>query len=180
MSSAASIPPPAERPTAVTVIGWVWIVYGALKLMGGAWALAALRLGGGLGDALAGPGFPTFLPARILQGAFGSLALGLKVQMIFAAAVTFAAVSLLRLRSWARSAIEVLCWFSLCYVATFTLGWIWLWRRVSVGAPRPASFRFIGLTVAIGAAIVLGLAFASMIRALRNDEVRRAFRGGSP
>jgi hypothetical protein len=178
MSSAAAIPPPAERPTAVTVIGWVWIVYGTLKLIGGAWALAALKLGG-LGDALAGPGFPTVLPTRILQGAFGSLALGLKVQMVFATAVAFAAVSLLRLRSWARTAIEVLCWFSLCYVVTFTLGWIWLWRRVSVGAPRPASFRFIGLTVAIGAAIVLGLAFASMIRALRSDEVRRAFRGGS-
>jgi hypothetical protein len=178
MSSAATIPPPAERPAAVTVIGWVWIVYGILKLVGGVWALAAWRFGG-LRDVFAGPGFPTALPTRILQNAFGHLALGLAAQVVFAGSVVIAAAALLRLRSWARSAIEVLCWFSLCYVVAFTLGWIWLWRRVSVGAPRPDSFRFIGLTVAIGAAIVLGLAFISMIRALRGDDVRRAFRGGT-
>lgn len=178
MISAAAIPPPTERPAAVTVIGWVWIVYGSMKVIGNTWALTAWRFGG-LRDVVGGPGFMAGLPTRVLQDVFGHLAVGLAVQVVFAGSVVIAASALLRLRSWARSAIEVLCWFSLFYVVTFTLGWIWLWRRVSVGAPRPASFRFTGLSVAIGAAIVLGLAFVSMIRALRSEQVRRVFRGGS-
>lgn len=180
MSSAIAIPPPAppaERPTAVTVIGWVWIVYAAVKLFGGVWGLVAWRLGG-LRDFVVGPGSPTILPMAILRTAFGRFAVALTAQILFASAVLIAATALLRMRPWARTAIEVLSWLGLCYVGTFGLVWIWVWRRTALDASRPESTRFAALAFALGAVVVLAFAFVSMIRALRSEEVRRAFRGG--
>ncbi|HEY7113230.1 MAG TPA: hypothetical protein VIA45_09900 [Thermoanaerobaculia bacterium] len=178
MSSAVAIPPPAptdERPRAVTVIGWVWIVYAAVKLFGGVWGLLVWRLGG-VHDFLAKPGLPAMSPMTYFEKYLGGFGIAVGAQIIFASAVLAAASALLRLRPWARTAIEILCWLGLCYVTLFALGWLWAWRLTSLDASRQ---RFVGLSIALGVLVVLALAFVSMIRALRREEVRGAFRGGA-
>jgi hypothetical protein len=168
-----SAPPPAERPAAVTVIGWVWIVYGVVKLLGGLWGLFVWRFGG-VREFFAGPGIPAVLPASLAK-AFGGFGVAVTVQIVYAFGVLVAASALLRRRPWARVVIEVLCWIGLCYVTIFAAGWIWAWQLTAFDTSRP---RFLGLSIALGAVVVLGFAFISMIRALRSDGVRRALRGG--
>ena len=131
---------------------------------------------GGVHDFLAKPGLPATPPIGLLENIFGGFGIAVSAQIVFASAVLVAAAALLRLRPWARSAIEVLSWLGLCYVALAGVGWVWAWRRMSFDVSR---LRFLGLSIALGVVVVLSLAFVSMIRALRTEEVRRAFRGGS-
>jgi len=184
VSSAIAIPPaapPDERPRAVVVIGWVWILYAAVKLFGGVWGLIVWRLGGVHDFLVAKPRLmvPATLPMGLLQKVFGSFGVAVTGQIVFASGVLVAAVALLRLRSWARTAIEVLSWIGLCYVTLFAAVWIWVWRRTSTDATQTPSSRFLALSITLGVVVVLGYAFVSMIRVLRRDDVRRAFRGGS-
>jgi len=177
MSSAAVIPPAAprpERPAAVTVFGWVWIVYGAVKLLGGMWGLF-VWLFGGVQEFIANPGLPSVLPIG-LEKVFGGFRAAVTAQTVYATGILVTASAFLRRRRWARAVVEILCWLGLCYVTIFAVGWVWAWRRTTLDASRS---RFLGLSIALGAVVVLGFAFVSMIRALRSDEVRRAFRGGA-
>ncbi len=176
---AAGSPPPAptspDRPISVTVVGWVWVVVGALRTMGSGIALAAWRLGG-LREIFTGSSpLAAFLPAPILRLAFRHFGAGLVLQLASGVLFLCAGLGLLRLRPWARTAIRIFCWLGLAFVTLFAAGWLFLWLSAAPAASVDPSTRGIvaGATLFLCGALIW--AFAAMIQALGRAEVRSAF-----
>ncbi len=89
-----------ERPTGVTVIGWVWIVLGGLMCFAAVLAVTSHFLEG---DILPG----MFIPiAGAVQSCVGVFSL-------------YSGIAFLRLKSWSRGVLEVLTWLMLLYVVGF-------------------------------------------------------------
>jgi hypothetical protein len=171
--------PRAERPTAVTVIGGVWLAAGLLRFLSSLTALLLWRAGG-LKEMFGSPNPLSGLPAsRILNVVFRYFGVGVSVQAAAGLVVAFCAYGLLRLRPWARPVIEALCWLGLTWIVCFTAVWAIFWTRLSDTAAAAANNPLLG-RLALGAALVVGgalaVAFAAMIRALRRPFVRAAFR----
>jgi hypothetical protein len=100
----------------------------------------------------------------------------LVAQILVAAAVAYAAFELLRLKPWARRAIEGFAWLGTLVtlaVALYTFAW-----TVAVARETPAEaeqIRIAGLFAAIIIALVGSALFGGTIYYLRRTAVRRAF-----
>ncbi|HYT31260.1 MAG TPA: hypothetical protein VEO37_01595 [Thermoanaerobaculia bacterium] len=168
-----------ERPRAVTVIGWIWIVVGGLYFLRSIVDLVMWR-------ALQ-PAAPALLrelesrdpELRFVRPMFEHLTAIKIAQLIAGVAVVFLAYELLRLRPRARVGIQIVCWIVLCYVFAFAALWIRIWTRALALAPDDP--RFAGphgrLTLALGLGLSAALAtgLIVMIVLLRSSQMRHAF-----
>ena len=168
----------AERPRAVTVIGRLWIVV-AVLLVGKAlvnlavWTVLKPDAPSFIRDTLAQT--PRF---RLVQPLFAHLTAVMMLQALWWIFVGIAAFALLRLRPWARVAIQGVCWFLLVYSVAFEIFWTAVWPTLPAGPgamPLGASYRTVALVagLTVGAAAVAGL--IGMIFLLRGPRVRAAF-----
>ena len=173
----------SRRPTAVSVIGWSWIVLGLLMAVSGvlglamAWLMAALGIspqtlqmtgprGLGVSDWVA----RHLVPLSVWQGVIG-------------AAVLYVAVMFMRVQEWARTVLEVLTWVTLAY--TIGSGVYFAYVLLGGGAQSETLARQIGVpdlrAVGIVADVVVTVIFAVptyvMARYLRAPVVRDAFLG---
>jgi len=169
-----------ERPKAVTVIGWLWLVLAGLYLLR---SLVDLVIWKALG-----PAAPTLLGAierrepelAFLRPLFEHLTQLKIAQALAAIAVGFLAYQLLRLAPWARVAVQVICWIVLAYVVGFSVLWVRIWMTAPVQGeadPRLAGFSHgtIGLLVGFGVCLALAVGLVVMIALLRSSRVRGAF-----
>ncbi|MGH7388907.1 MAG: hypothetical protein ACREM3_05545 [Candidatus Rokuibacteriota bacterium] len=153
-------PAARRRPTTVTVIGWAFIVSGALALMAAVMGLAAWR-------AVPEPRSALFLqppPDAPLPLVWASTLLdvfeGLAIAQGAAAAVAMiAGAQFLRLRRWTRPVLETLAWFALVFIVGFGLVWVSTWISVTTGMPDttavpPRIFTIMGAMMGIGTAVV--------------------------
>lgn len=168
-----------ERPRAVTVIGWIWIVVGSLYFLRSMVDLVMWK-------ALQ-PAAPALLreiesrdpEIRFLHPLFEHLTAIKFAQAIAGVAVVFLAYRFLRLRPRVRVGIQIICWIVLCYVFAFAALWIRIWTRALALAPDDP--RFAGphgrLTLALGLGLSAALAtgLIVMIVLLRSSQMRRAF-----
>jgi hypothetical protein len=98
--------------------------------------------------------------------------------------VGISAVQLLRLRPWARPAIQGVCGLLLLYAALFAVYWANLWLTMpaqgAASAPVAHQYRTLALAggLAVCAAIAAGL--VAMIVSLHSAAVRSAFRRQAP
>lgn len=169
-----------ERPTAVTIIGWVFIVSGALALTAAVMGLAAWWA------------VPPPRSARLLQpppdaplpivwvsallDVFGGLA---TAQGAAGAVAMIAGAQFLRLRRWTRPVLEALAWLALVFVVGFGLVWVSTWISVTARMPDTGGvpqriFTMMGVMMGLGTAVVWGLLLAVIIMLLRSAAVRRA------
>lgn len=159
-----------ERPKAVTVIGWIWLVLAAISLFKtivNFIFFVALK-----------PAIPSLVAlaarenpiTRYLNPLLEHYELVLAIQALLAAAVGVSAYFLLRLRPWARVAIETTCWLGLVYVACFTVFWLFV---TSQAANRPRGQVPPSAGILVCAALAVGLAV--MIGILRSRRLREAF-----
>ncbi|MGE5277445.1 MAG: hypothetical protein ACM3SU_10660 [Acidobacteriota bacterium] len=170
-------PPPEDRPRAVTVIGAVWLIFGVFRVLSGLLGLAIWQFGG-LQEMSSGKGFFSELPGGwVLRLGFRHFGASLLLQIVVGIAIAISAYALLRLRPWARTVIEVLCWLGLTFVVCFAAMWALFWTRVPQAAARPAWTASVGVAVALGICGGLAAAFVAMIRSLRRPEIRGAFGG---
>jgi hypothetical protein len=171
--------PSAQRPRAVTVIGWIWLVVATLRFVDGLLGYFVWKVGG------LDRGIP-FLSFR--SGGLQVRAMDLDffvrhateflvAQILVAAAVAYAAFELLRLKPWARRAIEVFAWLGILVTlatALYTFAW-----TVAVARETPAEaeqIRIAGLFAAIAIALIGSALFGGgTIYFLRRPAVRRAF-----
>ncbi len=90
------------------------------------------------------------------------------------------AVGLLRLKSWARAAIQGVCWVLLAYAAGFGVFWVNLWITMSAqsasSAPGGYQYRTIALAGGLAACAAVATGLVAMIVSLRSAAVRFAFR----
>ncbi len=101
-----------KRPTCVSVIGWVWIVLGALMAFSAAMALLSWNMIGT--HAKADPEFQQNMPSIIKY--FPYLA---AVQLLVAVTGFVSGINFLKLKSWSRMALEILTWLLLLFVVGF-------------------------------------------------------------
>jgi hypothetical protein len=166
-----------QRPRAVTVIGAAWLIFGGFRFLGGLLGLIMWKLGG-MQDLFNRPtAFSGLLPVRTLRSVFRQFGVEVTLQMLVGLVVVFCAVGLLRLRPWARPAIEALCWLGLIFVVCFSILWVFLWTGViGEAASHPSSYRSLAVSITLLLTGGLALAFVVMIRALRRPDVRAVFR----
>jgi hypothetical protein len=168
-----------ERPRAVTVIGWVWLVVGGLYFLRSVVDLVMWR-------ALQ-PAAPALLrelesrdpELRFLRPMFEHLTAIKIAQLIAGLAVVFLAYELLRLRPRARVGIQVVCWIVLCYVFAFAALWIRIWTRALALAPDDPRFAGshgqISLALGLGLSAALATGLIVMIVLLRSSQMHHAF-----
>jgi hypothetical protein len=106
-----------KRPTAVTVIGWIFIAGAILMIFSSGMGFMAFSFMHHMGGEATPPitekaPFQLGVMEVIFQH-FGLIAL---VQVAFAAFILIASIQFLRLRRWARTALEVIAWLGLVYV----------------------------------------------------------------
>ena len=175
----------SERPKAVTVIGWVCIVIGAVMLFNATIVLVANLMikTFGAGDTGSSPfsnsvGFPA--PVSFVFAHFAVFA-GLQVLLAFV--LIYLAAMLLRLKSWARSALVGMCWAFLAAIAVF---WVSLLVSIlgSMGAASSGqthtsgAYASAGIIVTVSSFLALLLAFGDVVllKSLRRKDVREACR----
>ena len=160
----------SERPRAVTIVGWVWLLAAGLRLLDGLLVLFVWKVGG-LERAI------PFMPTVVDMAAIRRFAVpSLVVQILLAAPIAWAAFELLRLKSWARTAI-------VSASALGILGMAALGAYVYASTVRAASAAGVAAdqirAAAIGAAAVITLAgaafFGTTMFLLSGKSVRRAF-----
>ena len=169
------IEPP--RPRAVTVIGRIWLIAGIFIL-----AVAVVDL---IVWVALRPAMPTILGyaaerepgIRFLRPYFENYTTIKLIEAVFAAAVIVSAYHFLKLRSWARAAIEATCWLYVIYVVGLACFSFWMHRHLSIDSSAIAARqherqRLIG-GAGVGLLLVAGLVW--MILLLRGKKVRAAF-----
>jgi len=172
----------AERPRAVTVIGRLWLVV-AVLLLGKAlvnlavWTVLKPDAPNLIRDALSNAPKLSFLRPLLSH-----ITAVITMQALWWIFVGIAAFALLRLRPWARVAIQGVCWLLLVYSVAVEIFWSAVWPTLPAGSPGAlplgASYRTVALVagVTVGAAAVAGLIW--MIVLLRGPRVRAAFGTG--
>jgi hypothetical protein len=174
------IPVSEERPKAVTVIGWVWLSLAILFLFRSLLDLFIWKV--------LQPAAPSLFAAvqdqsprmALLRPLFGHFTAVKTVEAIASVAVGVAAYQLLRLRAWARLAVQAVCGLGICYLASFAVLWAVVWTRMSAepaaGSPSGAySHRMIGLVAGLTICLALAAGLIVMITVLRSPAVRGAF-----
>jgi hypothetical protein len=175
------MPAPEEetsRPKTVTVIGWLWLVLGALFFLR---ALVNMVLW-----KILKPDMLTFLDMfgqvpeaqqKLLRPLFEHMTTLQTVEVILSAAVVVIAIQFLRLRPWARAGMQAVCWLALVSVAAFGAFWVWLWGTVVAAAPpaHASSFGRIGLIAGLAFCLAVAAGLAVIIALLRTPRIRSAF-----
>jgi hypothetical protein len=170
----------AERPKAVTIIGRVWLVVAVLYLCRALVNLAVWMVLQPDAPSLFGELVAQSPRNWLLRPRFEHLTALMTAQALWWAAVGFSAFLFLRLRPWARVAIQGACWALLLYAALFAVFWAQLWLTMPPpgAAPAPGAYQHRTLALigglAVCAAIATGL--VTMIVSLRSAAVRFAFR----
>jgi hypothetical protein len=167
----------SERPRAVTVIGWTFLVLAMLRVLNNGIAYLYWRFGG-LREGLPIPGISNpKSPLHFVDGIIRNLGAFVMAQAAIAAVVAIVAWNLLRLRPWARAVLETFCWIALLLLAAFTSFFIAAWMHALAGETgvEAARMRLWGPVVAACVAVLAGGLLGATIWFLRRPHVRRAF-----
>ncbi len=171
----------SERPTSVSVIGWIWLVFAAYLLVRSLFDLVAWRVLAPLRPTLLAA-FPAVAPGlERLSVLFEYISVFHAAKALFAAFTVVAAWRLLTLREWARVAMQVVSSVELVYVLCFAAFWIWLWPRVAAAKAHDPEFAghsygTLGLVGGLAVCALLAAALVAQIALLRTKRVREAFR----
>jgi len=168
-------------PAPLRVIAWLSIAMGVLMVLSsvmGLLAFAAMpsdmpNISSMPGD-MKGVGTVFFVMFKYS----GWMAAG---QLVIAAIVIWSGIDLLRLRAWARTATEVLCWLTLVFLALYAVFWVWLWLSfpVPLDMPglNPVALRIVPIVMMVIVMAVFVIPTVLMLRYLRGPQVRAAIAG---
>jgi len=169
----------AERPRAVTIIGRLWLILAVLLFCKAVVNLAVWKVLQPDAPSLVRDALANAPKLSFLRPLLSHITAVMTVQALWWVFVGVAAVGLLRLRPWARVAMQGVCGFLLVYFLGIEMFWALVWpnlpsgnaRGVALGASSRAVALVAGLTVC--AAASAGLIW--MIVLLRGPRVRAAF-----
>lgn len=164
-------------PTGIKVIAWSWIVSAALL------GLSAVL--GGMADSMlgglpaSGEGVPPALSAMAASG--GDSLITEALQLAIAVAALWSGIALLRLKSWARRATELLSWLGLVWTIGFGVFFVSIWNSIAgeiaqeSGLPlEQGMLQNAGVVTGVVLTIALAVPMILMIRYLRGAKARAA------
>lgn len=171
-------PSNAVRPAGIAAIAWLWIVGGILLLISALLTWVVLSL---FGSALPTAGAPAGVPAGLdllsaLQGQIGVL---VWAQVAMGVVSVIAGAQLLKLRAWARTAVEVLTWISLIYVIGNGVYFLTLWDSIAADLSKQLmvdsdALRSTGYVTMVTLTVVFAVPLGFMLKYLRAPVVRQA------
>ena len=164
------------RPTGITIIAWLWIATGVLMGLSAAMGGLAYSI---MQDA---PKLDSNLPSEfgLLGFVLENIGLLIALQCVVVLISIWAGASLLRLRAWAKVAIEGLSWLGLLYIVGFGVYWLSVWFSIGGRMSGDSGESGLDMVQTIGAVtgVVVTLTFAVplgvMVWYLRGREVRDA------
>ena len=153
-----------KTPTSVTVIGWIFIFVAVSKILfNGVVLMTSLTMKQrGISP----------IPEEILS----RMHLRALLQTVFAIFVLIASVQFLRLRAWARAALEVVSWLCLVYMICSGIPKIFSWISVISGASvvegvSDPLLKAVGFTVPM---VVQAVCLIVIIKFLRGKTIKEA------
>lgn len=174
-----------ERPTSVTVIGWIWIVLGILMFLSAGMGLLAFVAQRAMIADMPSP--PEELPGMhgVIWRLFQYFHIFAAVQILLAALIIVAGIHFLKLRAWARTCLEVVSWLGLTYVLGFGAFWLFMWVSMStqigeIPEPFPGdAFAWVGVMMGIVVITTSAVPLIVVIKFLRGATIRNAVRGNT-
>ena len=170
----------AGRPRPVTIIGRLWLVLAVLFLCKALVNLAIWRVLQPDAPSLIGDAMAAAPRLWFMRPLLSHIAAVMTVQALWWVFVGLAAFGLLRLRPWARVAIQGVCGFLLVYAMGFEVFWAVVWPTLPVRRAGAIAFGTSYRTLALLAGLTLCAAISAgliwMIVLLRGPRVRAAFR----
>jgi len=172
-----------EEPASVKVIGWLFIAVAGIMIISGTMAYMvqnSMKQTAGT--------FPP--PTADMPGSFQFMAILFRhvgllaaVQVAFGVVVIFAGTQFLKLRPWARTALEVVSWLGLVYVLGFgtfmVVSWVGMSNRMPVASSAqgaPPMFGIMGLVTGVVVIAVWTVPIVLIIKILRGPKIRDAFK----
>jgi hypothetical protein len=167
------------RPKAVSVIGWIWLIFGGYLFFRGLLDIVIWKV--------IGPALPALTRALREQAAdapavsvlFQHTSWISAAKVVFGAFAFLSAWGLLLVRPFARRTMQVVAWLQLLYSACFAVFWSWLWPKVAASRAGEPTWRSdygsLGLVLGLGVCALLVAAMVWQIAALRTARVRAAF-----
>lgn len=167
-----------QRPTAITVIGWLYVGFGLLMALGGAFGLVmSFAMPTPHTDLSTQPDMPA--PFKLMSHLFDYFWVAAGVQLLVAVLMIVAGAAFLKLKPWSRPVLEGVAWAGLLYDIGF--GVFWIWGVSSMGARNPPAGQapetaFFAGFLAFGVVLILAFAVPPIvvIRSLRGATVRQA------
>src|SRR5262245_37515882 len=132
--------PEIERPRAVGVIGWIWLIFGGYLFFRGILDVVVWKILGSVLTALAAGARAKTLETPIIAGVLRFSRVISVGKILFGAFAFVSAWQLLRLRRPARVAMQAVAYVQLVYLACFAAFWSWLWPRVAAARANDPSF----------------------------------------
>lgn len=159
----------ADRPTVVTILGVLWLVIALLMFCSSSLALATWHLADMEVHEPAQMDSELAMPWWIFR--YYSLLAGAEIVVALTAGV--AALKLLRLRTWARRALQMLSWLGLAIVASLAVFQASVFLKLS-GLDEPIFSTFFVVALLMGV-VIMATPLVLTIWALGRPEVKAAF-----
>jgi hypothetical protein len=172
----------AGRPRPVTIIGRLWLVLAVLFLCKAIVNLAVWKVLQPDAPSLIGDALAEAPKLRVVRPLLTHITAVMTVQALWWIFVGVAAFGLLRLRPWARVAIQGVCCFLLVYATGFEVFWAVIWPTLPAQNASAiafgTSYRTLALVggLTVCAAVSAGLIWIIIL--LRGPRVRAAFGTG--
>ena len=171
-----------KRPTSVTVIAWIFIVMAGFSIFSGGVGFLVFSATKHMGQAI--PPIPQEMPGSfkalsVVFQHFGLLAL---CQIGFSIFLLIAGIQFLKLRSWARTALEVTSWLGLVYTVSFGIFWVYIWIGMTSRLPSgettpmgsPAMFTRFGAVIGTVVMVTFTVPVVVIIKFLRGATIKTA------
>lgn len=169
--------PEPERPRAVAVIGWTWLVLGTLAFLKDVLDLIVWITIRPAISSLFGAATEQASQVRMLRPLFEHLGELKAAQALLALLIVIAAIAFLRCRPWGRVGMQIACVLALVYIIGFGLLWSISFARgmAAAGVPMLVSSR-IALGAGLSFLALVAAAFVAMSVTLASSGFRDAYR----
>lgn len=172
-----ALDPEPERPRAVDVIGWIWLVLGALAFLKDILDLIVWITIRPAISSLFGAATDQSPQVRILRPLLAHLGEVKAAQALLALLIVLAAIAFLRCRAWGRVGMQVACALALLYILCFGVLWSMSFAR---GMTAAVVSMLASSRIALGAGLsflaLLAAAFVAMLATLSSFGFRDAYR----
>ncbi len=170
-----------KRPTAITVIGWIFLASSILMILSGGLGFMVFSYMKQIAEEM--PPLSDELPhqfqiMRIIFQNFGIIAL---LQVAFAIFVLMTSIHFLQLRKWSRTALEIITWLGLFYIVGFGIFWVVSWITITSSFPvsevpsgPPPMFNIIGAVMGCVVTVVWVVPLIIIIIFLRGKTIKDA------
>lgn len=164
-----------ERPFSISVIGWVFAIIGGQLMIG---ALAFFILNTRIEVLFEDAVFKEnafFLD--IFVGIYNNYILVSSIQFILGSYMLVSGIYFLKLKSWARTAVEAICWVLFVFLVVFAVYWVFMWIDFSGNVLESTKIdlsllKLVGIFIGVFSLAVYGGLLYVIIRLTRSSRIR--------